>query len=77
MSVLRITNCHPFGGSGYDPVKKKLKRNFKWVIKKNLIFGNCNICSNNIYISNFVSVQTPTITSSENIGRNSASSFHR
>ena len=28
MSVLRISNCHPFGGEGYDPVKKKIKKEF-------------------------------------------------
>jgi hypothetical protein len=25
LSIKRISNCHPFGGHGYDPVPKKMK----------------------------------------------------
>ena len=25
LSMKRISNCHPFGGHGYDPVPKKIK----------------------------------------------------
>tara|TARA_B100000965_G_scaffold392287_1_gene401669 strand:- start:1416 stop:1673 length:258 start_codon:yes stop_codon:yes gene_type:complete len=28
MSVLRILSCHPFGKGGYDPIKKKTKKEF-------------------------------------------------
>ena len=26
LSVKRISHCHPFGGQGYDPVPKKIKK---------------------------------------------------
>ena len=26
MSFKRIANCHPYGGHGYDPVPKKIRR---------------------------------------------------
>ena len=27
MSIKRILSCHPWGGSGYDPVPNKIKKN--------------------------------------------------
>ncbi|MEM6684414.1 MAG: membrane protein insertion efficiency factor YidD [Bacteroidota bacterium] len=39
LAVKRISSCHPYGGSGYDPVPDDLTKH-----NKNKDQNNCNCC---------------------------------